>query len=134
MAQKIIVREDGSLKLPGMFYNIIKNPNDIMCIKVVNKKSTIMFKNSECWEKTLGLSDFELVLDMSLFYRSCDNHLMHPGYVKSHHRNGRGLVAVLVNRKPQEGAYIFSIEVPVSVRKVDGFLKRYNARNQHDKK
>lgn len=133
MAQKIRILEDGSLQLPGLLQKSIKNPDDIMCIKVEDKKSTIWFKNSECWKKTLGLSDFEQVLDMWLFYRSSDNYLIHMGYLETHRRNGRGRVAVLVNRKPGEGVYIFRIEVPVSVRKVDGFLERCNAIKQHDK-
>jgi hypothetical protein len=122
MVQKITLNADGSLELPGMFQNVIKNPDDIMSIMVDDKKSIIQFKNSECWEKTVGLSDFEAVLDMQLFFRSCHNHLINMSCVETSRRQGRGRVAVLVKKNPLPVVSDVRIEVPVSVRKVDDFI------------
>jgi hypothetical protein len=128
MTQKIIVHADGSLELPGIFQKIIKDPAEIMSIKVVDKKTTIQFKNGECWEKTLGLSDFELVLDMQeTFYRSCDNSLINMHCVKKHRRNKRAKIAVLFEREASPGVEAKIIEADVSVRKVKIFLERYHA-------
>lgn len=119
--ERIIVNADGSLKLPGLFQNLIKNPADIVYIRIDNQTSYIYFKNGECWQKGLGLVDFELALGDEMFCRVHDTFLVNLSCEKSHRRNKRGMTVVLENKKQTEAGYRFEQEIPVSYRKKDDF-------------